>query len=220
MHAQSAPEPADAEQASSLPLYVDLDGTLTYTAAATDAAGNTGSATASGTTSKDVAAPSVSSITLTNGGVDGKADTGDTLSIQFSEQIDASKICSNWARTGAQTLSGNNNVTVTINTSNVLTVSSTSCSLNLGTIALGSNARYASTAALSFTGNGNASNMSTVSWDGTATLTIKLGKSAGGSSGTTSTADTPTYTAAAGLTDLAGNPLGTVPVTVGLPSRF
>ncbi|TDT85907.1 hypothetical protein DFO47_101326 [Arthrobacter sp. AG258] len=195
------------------------DGTLTYTAAATDAAGNPGTATASGITAKDMVAPTVTAVTLVNsGGTLGKVEQGDSLTIQFSEQIDATKICSNWTNSGTQTLSGNNNVTVNISTANLLTVTSTSCTLNLGSIALGSNAKYASAGALSFSGNGNASNMSSVTWDGSSILTIKLGKSGGGTSGTTTTPDAPTYTPGTGFADPAGNPLGSFALTA--TSRF
>ncbi|SDT52459.1 Ig-like domain (group 3) [Pseudarthrobacter equi] len=189
---------------------------LTITATTTDAAGN--STTVTSAVTKDTKAPTVD-VTLQNaGGTLGKAEQGDTLTIQFSEAMESSKICSTWTNS-AQTLSGNNNVVVNISTSNVLTVTSTSCTLNLGSITLGANAKYGSAGALSFNGNGNASNMSTVTWDGSTTLTIKLGKSTGGTSGTTTTPDVPVYTAGTGLTDAAGNALGTGPFN-GTSSRF
>ena len=146
------------------------------------------------------------------------ADQGDTLAIQFSEQIDASKICPTWNNTGTQTLNVNGDVTVHISTTNVPTVFSGSCTLNIGSIALGANAKYGTAGALSFSGNGN--NASTVSWNGSTTLTIKLGRAGTGSSGTTTTADVPAYTAAAGLTDLAGNPLGVSPFPGTTAYRF
>lgn len=181
--------------------------TITITATTSDAAGNSSTATA--TVVKDTQLPALNDVTLANGGTAGKADQNDTLTIQFSEQMDASKICSNWNNNpGVQTINGNGEVTVHISTSNVLTVASGSgvCSLNVGSVFLGPNARYGATSALSFGGNGN--NASSISWNGTA-LTIKLGKAVTGASGTTSTKDAPTYNPAPGLSDLAGNLVGT-----------
>ncbi|MDQ0632511.1 hypothetical protein QFZ40_000420 [Arthrobacter pascens] len=192
---------------------------ITITATTVDAAGNSTTVTAK--VIKDIQLPAVTGITLLNGGGTqglGKAEQGDSLTIQFSEQIDATKICSTWNNTGTQTLTGNNNVTVNISTSNILTVTSSCPGLNVGSIALGSNAKYASAGALSFGTNGNG-NASSITWDGSTTLTLKLGKSNGGTSGTTTTADAPTYTPAAGLTDLAGNPLGSA-LPPAVPQRF
>ena len=199
------------------------DGTLTYTSSTTDAAGNPGTATASGTTSKDTVPPKVTGITLVNGGGTqglGKAEQGDSLTIQFSKQIDATKICSTWTNAGTQTLTGNNNVTVNINASNILTVTSGACpGLNLGSVYLGAHATYASAGALSFGANGNG-NASSITWDGSTTLTIRLGKANAGSSASISTADIPAYTAGAGLTDLAGNPFGSGQLPGTSPYRF
>ncbi|MGO4234732.1 beta strand repeat-containing protein [Pseudarthrobacter sp. YAF2] len=192
---------------------------ITIVAITADAAGNTTTVTTK--VIKDIAAPTVTGVTLVNGGGAqglGKAEQGDSLTIQFSEQIDATKICSNWTNNGTQTLSGNNNVTVNISATNQLTVTSSTCpGLNLGSVYLGSNAKYASAGALSFGANGNASNWSTVTWDGSTTLTIRLGKISG-SSGNTTTPDAPTYTPGAGFADPAGNPLGSFALTA--TSRF
>lgn len=192
---------------------------ITIVATTADAAGNTTTVTTK--VIKDIVAPTVTGVTLVNGGGTqglGKAEEGDSLTIQFSEQIDATKICSIWGNTGVQTLSGNNNVTVNISATNQLTVTSSTCSgLNLGSVYLGSNAKYASAGALSFGGNGNASNWSTITWDGSTTLTIRLGKISG-SSGTTTTPDAPTYTPGTGFADPAGNPLGSFVLTA--TSRF
>lgn len=195
-------------------------GTVTFTASLTDPAGNTGTASAAGTTTKDIIKPTVSGILLTNAGGTaglGKAEQGDTLDIQFSEQMDATKICSAWNNTGTQTLNGNGDITVNISTANVLTVTSGTCTLNVGSITLGTNAKYGSAGALSFSGNG--ANASSVTWNGSSTLTIKLGKAATGSSGTTTTPDAPSYAPAAGLADIVGNPLGAGPFA-GAAARF
>lgn len=195
-------------------------GTVTFTVSLTDAAGNTGSASAASSTSKDTISPTVSAISLVNSGGTaglGKAEQGDSLAIQFSEQMDATKICSAWNNTGTQTLNGNGDITVTISTANVLTVTSGTCTLNVGSVALGSDAKYGSAGALSFSGNG--ANASSVTWNGSSTLTIKLGKVGTATSGTTTIANAPSYTAAAGLADIPGNPLGAGPFS-GAAARF
>ncbi|WP_285248483.1 Ig-like domain-containing protein [Pseudarthrobacter sp. efr-133-R2A-89] len=192
---------------------------ITIVVTTADAAGNTTTVTTK--VIKDTAPPTVTAVTLVNGGGSqglGKAEEGDSLTIQFSEQIDATKICSSWTNSGVQTLSGNNNVMVKISVTNQLTVTSSTCpGLNLGSVYLGSNAMYTSAGALSFGGNGNSSNWSTVTWDGSTTLTIRLGKISG-SSGTTTAPDAPTYTPGTGFADPAGNPLGSFLLTA--TSRF
>ncbi|TQJ33548.1 OmpL47-type beta-barrel domain-containing protein [Arthrobacter sp. SLBN-122] len=207
------------------------DGTLIYTADSTDAAGNSGTATAKGITNKDTKLPSISAVSLLGGGTTaGTADAGDTLTIRYSEALDASKICSIWNNTGAQILKANNDVTVTFNhstsgstTSNTMTVTSKTCTLNIGTISLGSNANYASTATpVVFVGTNTG--VSTVTWNpDTFSLTIQLGatKNNTGAQGTNVGADFPAYAPASGLTDVAGNPLATAPAfTSTSSSRF
>ncbi|MBP1235303.1 hypothetical protein JOE40_000771 [Arthrobacter sp. PvP102] len=198
------------------------EGALTYTAATADAAGNSTTTTATGPNTKDILAPALAAnaaIKLQDNNGVGVAALGDTISIEYSEQMDASKFCASWSNNGsAQTLGGNNDITVTISTANVLTVTSATCTLNIGSIPLGGNAKYASTTALTFSGNGN--NASSVSWNGSKILTMRLGKAASGTSGTTTVKDAPSYTPAPGLTDLAGNPLGTTTVGTNFASMF
>jgi hypothetical protein len=184
------------------------DGALTYSAAATDAAGNTGTS-AIATGQKDVVSPTVTGLALANGtGTGGNkstaftADKGDTLTIQYSEAMDPTKFCTGWNGTS---LTG----TVNINdagTNDTLVVSGTNCSsLSIGAISLGGN--YVGTAGATFQGNGNSA--STLTWDATAkTLTIKLGTLSTGAPLTGVPAGSPSYTPAGGLSDLAGNPLG------------
>ncbi|UUL77429.1 Ig-like domain-containing protein [Pseudarthrobacter sp. Fe7] len=204
-------------------------GTVTFTASATDAAGNTGTATAAGTTTKDTVAPTVSAITLSNGGTSGTADAGDTLTIQYSEALVGSKICSTWSNTGVQTLKANNDITVTFNhsasggnVSNTMTVASKTCTLNVGAISLGPNANYASTTSpVAFVG-ANAG-ISTVTWNPDSfTLTIQLGatKNNTGAQGTSIASDYPATTALPGPTDVAGNPISTAPFHSADASRF
>lgn len=190
-------------------------GAISYSATATDPAGNVGAAgTASST--KDVLPPTVTEVALTNG--NGTAAGGDSITITYSERMDAAKFCANWTNTGAQSLSGNGDVVVTLHDgpNDTLTVASGTCTLNIGTVTLGGN--YISSGTATFQGNG--SNKSTVQWDpATSKLTIVLGAK----TGTVSTgvaAGFPSYTPGAGLTDLAGNPLGTTPFTSASKSGF
>ncbi|WP_347108901.1 Ig-like domain-containing protein [Paenarthrobacter sp. S56] len=191
------------------------DGTITFSAKATDAAGNTGLA-GTATSSKDVAAPTVSSVVLGNGGTANKIDKGDTVTITFSEALKASTLCSAWTNNATTyTVNGGNQVTVNVTAGDVLTVTSSGCSL--GSIALG--ADYTSSA-LSFSGPGSG-NASSLVWNPTAkTLTITLGAgTAGDKTIPANPAVFPSYTPAGGITDPAGNALATTAVT-GTSARF
>ncbi|WP_454698253.1 beta strand repeat-containing protein [Arthrobacter humicola] len=199
------------------------DGVLSYTATATDAAGNIGTA-ATATGKKDVIAPSVSGITLANGTGSPKstastADRGDTLTLQYSEAMDPARFCPLW--NGTAPLSG----TVTLSdggtggSNDTLSVSATGCTtLALGTLALGAN--YIGTTPAVFGANGAAS---TLTWDpATNTLILKLGTLAN-NSGTPLTqvnSGNPAYTPAANLSDLAGNPLATSTTTSATKTGF
>jgi hypothetical protein len=201
------------------------DGQLTYSAAATDTAGNTGTtATANG--KKDVASPTVTGLALANGtgtggnsSAAGTADKGDTLTIQYSEAMDPASFCTGW---NGSSLTG----TVTINdagTNDALTVSGTSCSsLSIGAISLGGN-YVGSTPAVAAVFSGNGGNASTLTWDATGkSLTIKLGALSSGTPLTGVPLGNPSYTPAGNLADLAGNLLGNTTYTPGLAfqSRF
>lgn len=194
-------------------------GTINYSARATDAAGNTGPA---GTASsiKDVSSPTVMGVRLNNGGTTlGKVEQGDSVTLTFSEPLDANTICSAWtSNTTTQTQNGNGSSQVVVNVSagDVLTVTGAGCpSLRIGSVSLGGD--YTSTA-LSFAGNN--ANGSSLTWNPTAkTLTITLGAGTSGGSTLTSTTIFPTYTPVTGLTDIAGNPLATTAVA-GTASRF
>ena len=207
------------------------EGTVTYSAVATDTAGNQGNPAAPGTAAsfKDVALPRVTAVVLAdanitgkNGSTKGKVDPGDNVTIQFSEPLDASTICSSWASTAAGTLNGENQVTVTISAANVLTVdvASTACpTFRLGTVAL--NGAYYGSGALTYKGAGQSA--STLSWNPSGpapTLTITLGALASGSPATASTtAAAPSYTPADGMNDRAGNALAATAVA-GSMTRF
>ncbi|MBT2567161.1 hypothetical protein J7I84_11770 [Arthrobacter sp. ISL-85] len=179
------------------------DGTLTYTVTATDAAGNTGSATAAGT--KDTSAPAVTGITIsgTGGKRSGTPDSGDTITLKFSKSMDPARSCAGW--TGTQTLNGTATLTDAGTSADTMTFASSNCPGMLGTMSLGAN-YIASGATATFGGNGNG-NATTFTFDSTAQiLTIKLGGIQNGS-GTplSAAAGIPTLAPAATLTDLAGN---------------
>jgi hypothetical protein len=194
-------------------------GAIGYSATATDPAGNV-SAAGTATNTKDVVAPTVTGVALAGG--NGTADSGDSVIITYSERMDASKFCGTWTNTGTGllTLSANNDVTVTLtdNGSNdKLTVSSNVCSsLNIGTVTLGGN--YTDSATATFQGSGNGK-VSSVQWDPvTFKLTIVLGNLKTGTVRSGVGLGTPSYAPPPGLSDLAGNPIGTF--TSASTSRF
>lgn len=188
------------------------DGTITYSARATDAAGNV-SLAGSATSSKDATAPKVTGVRLNNGGSrDGKIDPGDTVTLTYSEVLKVSTVNTAW--TDSPGGSPTQNVTVSINSGNVLTVSAgSSPTLTVGSVDLG--AIYGpSPGVLTYSG-------STLVWDATAkTLTITLGATVSGTpSNANRSALAATYTPASGITDLAGNLLATTPMA-GAASNF
>ncbi|GIU56563.1 hypothetical protein [Arthrobacter sp. NicSoilC12] len=202
-------------------------GTVTYRAVATDTAGNQGNPATPGTATsfKDVIAPTVSNVTLVDfAGTPktiGKLDSKDKVTIQFSEALDASTICSSWAAAANGTLSGDNQVTVNISATNVLSVVvlGTACpTVRIGTVALG--ATYYGSGTLSYKGTG--SNASTLNWDtASKTLTVTLGALVPG--GTPSNANqqpaVPSFTPDVGIKDRAGNSLAVTAVS-GSSSSF
>jgi len=184
-------------------------GTVTFTASLTDAAGNTGTASAAGTTTKDIVRPTVTGVVLTNGGSTNSrqpsADPGDTVTLKFSEKLDLSKVCSpTWS---GSLVSGT--ATITDSPSNdVLTVAFPGCTI--GTVSLG--ADYLSGPAATFGAQGTASSLT---WDAVNNaLVIKLGNAPNGGSGAGTllagvTAGQPTYNPSQSFTDAAGNLIGT-----------
>ncbi|WP_459385771.1 hypothetical protein [Arthrobacter humicola] len=202
-------------------------GTVTYRAVATDTAGNQGNPATPGTATsvKDVIAPTVSNVTLIDfAGTPktiGKLDSKDKVTIQFSEALDASTICSSWASAANGTLSGDNQVTVNISATNVLSivVLGTACpTVRIGTVALG--ATYYGSGTLSYKGTG--SNASTLNWDtASKTLTVTLGALVPG--GIPSNANqqpaVPSFTPDVGIKDRAGNSLAVTAVS-GSSSSF
>lgn len=199
--------------AATATVSVSGDGTHSVSYFATDVAGNS-STPQTQTVKIDTTAPTVSSVTMANGGGGGnagRASTGDTLSIVFSTDMDPHTLCSGWNSTSAsQTASG----TASISTVEVLTFATTSCAVpSFGSVALGAAYNTSTTSSLDFTS-------STMTWtQSTGTLVITLGvPGTGGTAGTGLSPATPVYSPATGAADKAGNLVGTI--TAGGKSKF
>lgn len=232
--AHTVPKTVTANGSGAWNATVDLSslntGTVTYRAVATDTAGNQGNPATPGTATsvKDVTAPTVTAVALADsaglGKDDGMMEPKDTATVTFSEALDASTICSDWAAGASGTLKGNNDVTVTISSRNVLTVAvnSSACPTSrIGTVGLGAGTAYGpATGTVTYKGNG--SNASTVSWDAsTKKLTITLGALASGTpNGTEQVAAAPSYSPSDGIKDIAGNSLGPTTFLSTSTSRF
>ncbi|WP_018774086.1 hypothetical protein [Arthrobacter sp. 131MFCol6.1] len=208
-------------------------GTITYSAIATDTAGNKGTAAGTTTSTKDVIAPTVTAVALADANIQGKSNSGkldpkDRVTITFSDPVlnplDASTICSNWAAAANGMLNGDNQVTVNISSTNILSVvvAGSACPTSrIGTVALGG--LYYGSGTLSYGGIG--ANASTLSWSAsTQTLTVTLGGLVTGGSPNNPNQGpaTPSFTPDSGIKDSAGNSLSTATFTSpsNSPSRF
>ena len=168
----------------------------------------------------DKTAPAPTNVALANGnGTAGTADSRDTLTITYSEQLDASTFCSTWGNTTNPSITGNNAVIQIADTgsNDTLTITGVSgaCAgtFHLGSIALGGN--YV-TGTRTYTGG-----QTRIQWNRTAhTLQIRLGNSSGGTANTGIAAAKPTYTPDAALADLAGNLLNPSAFTAAAATRF
>jgi hypothetical protein len=154
-------------------------------------------------------------VLLANGGTAATADKGDTLTINFGGQVDATKFCTGWTNSGTQSITAGSAVTVTISAAGVLTVTAAGCtfgSVNLGTSAYG---------AASYSGNGSGSNTpSTVSLSTSGVLTVTLGKGPN-NVGTGVAAASPSYTPPTGLAYYpSGTAIGSGPFTDPNTSAF
>jgi hypothetical protein len=155
-----------------------------------------------------IVGPFVTGVQLLNGpGIAGRATQGDTVVITFSDTMNPNTFCSAWSTSGNQSIAGDNQVVVAVNQvggGDTLTVVSTACTFNLGTIALGSTG-YTSATAL-FGGSG--ANRSTIAWNAAArTLTITLGATGSGALGTV-TSSVATYTPSTAIQNSAGLSMG------------
>ena len=183
-------------------------GCYLYTLTGIDNAGNS---TAIATTVK--LGVYVTALSLTNGtGTAGRPDKGDQIVVTFSDQLDVSTLCSTWSGNGDQSISGDNQATVTLNNvsgSDTVTVSSSTCTLNFGTLSLGSTAY--TTATDTFAGAGV--NKSTIAWSASANqLTITLGQVTGAGQATVATS-IATYTPSTSVLNVSGVPTGGTFVT-------
>ena len=157
----------------------------------------------------DANEPAPEDIVLANGGIAKTADSGDTATVTFSEQLDASTICAAWDNSTVQTVS---DATITFANGNPDSFTATSATCgggNFGTVALGSN--YVSgSGTLSFTG-------STVAWNpfnDTLTFTLGTRHTTGLVTVVTNVAvGTPAYRADSNMADLSGNGASTTQIT-------
>jgi hypothetical protein len=179
-------------------------GCYRYTLTGIDGAGNVASIVTT-----VMQAPRVTNVQMVNGvgGIAGRVEAGDSIVITFSDQLRVSTLCSTWTGdTANQTLNGNNQVTATLNNggaSDTITLASSACTVNFGTLSLGSTA-YTS-ANVNFAGIGTSA--TTLSWNATThQLTVKLGTaSAAGAATVASSA--ATYTPAAAILTSTSVPL-------------
>ena len=167
----------------------------------------------------------ISSVALQNrsGGIAGKIEKGDQITVTYSETMQVSSFCPAWSGDSTnQSLAANGDVTVTVHdgtgaTDDSITVASTTCTFNFGTIDLGSNS-YVSGGNATLSGSG--SNKSTITWTAAAhTLTITLGASGGGTLNIVASC-TPTYTASASITSTAGGILTNSPYVLATNQYF
>lgn len=190
-----------------------------------DLAGNQSSFGA--TAVADKAAPVPTNVVLANSGTLGQANNGDTITITYSETLDATSLCSTWTNSGTQTLSGTGSSAVQFSitnsgTNDTFSVTDTGngvcggdTNFRLGSLSLGGN--YV-TANRTFAGN----NQSVITWDPAAkTLTFRLGNPSASTS-TGIAAGTPTYTPSALIDDLAapGNTMTATLFSAPATSRF
>ncbi|MET3203659.1 UNVERIFIED_ORG: hypothetical protein ABIB21_000434 [Arthrobacter sp. UYEF13] len=211
-------------QSTDFNLSAFKDGTITYTAVATNAAGGA-SAPGTATSTKDTVAPTAS-IKLQTGplaqkNVTGRADQDDQIIITFSKPMNPSSICSEWTST-SQALLKNSGIQVRIDSNKNLKVivPSTVCpTFTLGTAVLGGVFSTGSTD-LVFAGGG--SNATAIAWSSTATsstLTITLGPDNGASRAVVSGNVQSMFTAVDGPKDTNGNPISLSPL-LGAASNF
>ncbi len=155
--------------------------------------------------------PTPTAVALANGGTAARVDTGDTATVTFNEQLDASTICSAWTNTGAQTVT-DATITYTNGTTDTFAATSASCSGagNFGTV---STANYVLNT-VTFTN-------STITWDpANDTLTFTFGTRTSGVIRTGVLSGRPGYTLNSAVTDLNGIPANTTTFTSGINSGF
>lgn len=144
-------------------------------------------------------------LALTNGGATaGQAENLDRVTVTFPRALNASTLCSSWAAApkSTQTISANNAVVVTVAdggaANDTLSVTASTCPINLGTIDLGGSA-FTTNGSLTFTGSGGSAR-STISYDpATFQVTVVFGTRGGAGTPGTVAATTATFTASSSL---------------------
>jgi hypothetical protein len=195
-----------------------VSGSFTVAVTLTDASGSVATASLTLVVNPQ---PSITSVVLANaasGGTAGRVGPGDMITIVYSTQMRVSSFCSLWTTGDAanQTITADNNVAVTLTdaTTDTITVTSTTCTFNFGSINLGSGGYLTGTAA-KFSGIGTAA--STIAWTAsTKTLVITLGAQSAGTTPSTVATSTPIYTPSASIRDTPGAALS--PTTFTLPA--
>jgi hypothetical protein len=160
--------------------------------------------------------PSPTNVVLADGsGTTGKADSGDTATVTFSEALDASTICSSWVNDGTAQSISDATIQISNATDSLMTVTATSsCSTNGNFGIVATEADYVNTGTLSFTN-------STIGWDPTTdTLTFTLGTLSGGTSNTLVTTHAARYTADSSMKDLSGISVSTTQIASPTSTRF
>jgi hypothetical protein len=215
--------------ATGLPAGLTIDSSTgvisgTPTATGTSAASVTLTDASGATANKSLSitvGPTITSVVLVNNGATaGKLEKTDTIEITFSATMKVSSFCSTWTTGDAadQALSGNNDVSVNVSNAatDVVTVTSATCTFNFGSLDLGS-AAYV-TAATTFTGTG--ANKSTIAWTAaTHKLVITLGTLQTGTVATVASS-APTYTASASVVDPNSSAVFNSPLALATATRF
>jgi Chitobiase/beta-hexosaminidase C-terminal domain len=216
----STPTTASSQGTS---VTLSTDGTYQVKYFSVDKVGNQEAVKTASAVCIDKTAPAPTNVVLANGGLGlaGTANAGDTLTLTYSETLDARTFCSTWTNSGSQTLSGSAVVvqiadTGSDDTLTVTAVGSANCggtaNFKLGSVKLGGD--YVAPTR-TFSGSGGS-----LVWSPTAhTLTITLG-TASGLTNLLVSAGTPTYTPDAALRDIAGNGIVTTAFSPSGTSRF
>jgi hypothetical protein len=183
-----------------------------------DLAGNQSSFAA--TAVADRAAPVPTNVVMAN--ASGQAQVSDTLTVTYSEVLDATGFCSTWDNAGAnETINGNGVVDTLISnagTSDVLTVADVGANcggatnFQFGSVNLAADYVNANTL---FAGG----NQGRLRWTpATRTLQIRLANGNGSQTGVA--ASIPVYTPSTALKDLAGNTMAATPFSAPAATRF
>jgi hypothetical protein len=157
--------------------------------------------------------PSPTNVTMASSGTPGEASPGDSVTIPFSEPLNASTICSAWANNGLTQSVSDATISLTNALSNdVLSATSASCSTSGNFGAVATEANYVNTTTTFVN--------STITWNPTTdTLTFTLGTYSTGQRNTGVPTSTPKYTADSNMADLSGNSVSMTQIT-GTSSRF